>query len=179
MSLQAYFDSIHAKTGNTPEDFKRLASERGLTTFRELVAWLKSDFGLGHGHATAMAHSILGNFDTTDEERLAKQFTGAKASWRAPVEELIGKVTAFGRDAGTAPTDTYGSFVRGGKKFTLVQVTAKRVDIGVKLKDVPPDGRLEASGSWNPLVTHRVRVTDPAQLDGELLGWLRCAYDAT
>jgi hypothetical protein len=28
------------------------------------------------------------------------------------------------------------------------------------------------------MVTHRVRVTDPAQVDAELIGWLRAAYDA-
>jgi len=38
--------------------------------------------------------------------------------------------------------------------------------------------RVEPSGSWNSMVTHRVRVTDPAQVDAELIGWLRAAYDA-
>jgi hypothetical protein len=55
MSFQAYIDNIRAKTGKTPEDFRKIAGERGLlkpgVKAGEIVAWLKKDFGLGHGHA--------------------------------------------------------------------------------------------------------------------------------
>ena len=58
MSFQAYLDSVKAKTGKTPENLKALAVKAGV--FRsdmkasELVAWLKKDFGLGHGHSMAI-----------------------------------------------------------------------------------------------------------------------------
>ena len=58
MSFQAYLDNIEAKTGKTPEDFAKLAKKKGLlepgTKAGEIVAWLKHDFGLGHGHAMAI-----------------------------------------------------------------------------------------------------------------------------
>lgn len=58
MTFQAYLDNIHKKTGKTPEDFHALAQARGLVgsgvTATRLVAWLKEDFGLGHGHAMAI-----------------------------------------------------------------------------------------------------------------------------
>lgn len=63
MSFQAYLDNIKAKTGKTPEDFKKLAEKKGFLQKGELtpgikageiVAWLKKDFGLGHGHAMAI-----------------------------------------------------------------------------------------------------------------------------
>ena len=58
MSFQAYIDNIKAKTGKTPVDFKRLAEKKGLlkpgVKAGEIVAWLKQDFGLGHGHAMAI-----------------------------------------------------------------------------------------------------------------------------
>ncbi|MBA4853206.1 DUF4287 domain-containing protein [Emticicia sp. BO119] len=58
MSFQAYIDNIQKKTGKTPEDFKQLAEEKGLlkpgVKAGEIVAWLKDDFGLGHGHAMAI-----------------------------------------------------------------------------------------------------------------------------
>ncbi len=56
-------------------------------------------------------------------------------------------------------------------------ITADRMDVGVKLKDAAPAGRFEASGTWNAMVTHRVRVTDPARVDADLLDWLQRAYD--
>jgi hypothetical protein len=42
---------------------------------------------------------------------------------------------------------------------------------------VPAKGRLEASGSFNAMVSHRVRVAGEKDVDAELLGWLRAAYD--
>jgi hypothetical protein len=58
MSFQAYIDNIRTKTGKSPEDFKTLADKKGLlkpgVKAMEIVAWLKKDFGLGHGHAMAI-----------------------------------------------------------------------------------------------------------------------------
>jgi len=58
MTFQAYIDNIQAKTGKTPADFLRLARAKGLMTpdvkAGQIVAWLKEDFGLGHGHAMAI-----------------------------------------------------------------------------------------------------------------------------
>ena len=38
-------------------------------------------------------------------------------------------------------------------------------------------GRLEASGSFNAMFTHRVKVSDVKEVDLELIGWLRRAYE--
>lgn len=55
MAFQADLDNIKAKTGKTPEDFRALAQNAGVYSpdmkAGELVAWLKRDFELGHGHA--------------------------------------------------------------------------------------------------------------------------------
>ena len=56
MTFKAYLDNIQAKTGKSPEDFFALANKKGLVKngkivakYSELLAWLKSDIGLGHG----------------------------------------------------------------------------------------------------------------------------------
>jgi hypothetical protein len=63
MSFQAYIDNIKKKTGKSPEDFKKLAEKKGFLQKGELqvgvkagkiIAWLKEDFDLGHGHAMAI-----------------------------------------------------------------------------------------------------------------------------
>ncbi len=58
MSFQAYLDNIKTKTGKTSDDFKKIAAKNGLlktgTKAGEIVAWLKKDFDLGHGHAMAI-----------------------------------------------------------------------------------------------------------------------------
>lgn len=58
MSFQAYIDTIRAKTGKSPGEFAQLAREKGLlapsTKAGQITDWLKTDFGLGHGHAMAI-----------------------------------------------------------------------------------------------------------------------------
>lgn len=91
----------------------------------------------------------------------------------------MAKLAKFGDDVRVAPTNTYISLLRGSKKFGIVQPSAaERIDIGIKLKGLAPSGRLEAAGSWNIMVTHRVRISDPKQIDAKVLVWLKQAYDA-
>lgn len=69
MSFQAYLDNIEAKTGKSSADFKKLAKEKGFLSSGklradvkagEVVAWLKRDFQLGHGHAMAILALLKG-----------------------------------------------------------------------------------------------------------------------
>ena len=54
MTYKAYIDNIEAKTGKTPDDYLRAAKEKGIVKYGDLLKWLKSEFGLGHGHANAI-----------------------------------------------------------------------------------------------------------------------------
>ena len=58
MTYKAYIDNIKAKTGKDPEYFLEAAKKKGLTKHSELLAWLKTEVGLGHGHASAMVFYI-------------------------------------------------------------------------------------------------------------------------
>lgn len=58
MSFQAYLDNIEEKTGKTPKQFIAEAKKKKLTEFKHIIAWLKTDYGLGLGHARAMAYVI-------------------------------------------------------------------------------------------------------------------------
>lgn len=69
MSFQAYLENIKSKTGNGPAEFRNLAGEKGFTEngmlkpsikAGEIVAWLKEDFELGHGHAMAIYALLKG-----------------------------------------------------------------------------------------------------------------------
>jgi hypothetical protein len=69
MSFQAYLDNIQTKTGKTPDEFRALAAQKGFTeggTLRkgvkagEIVAWLRQEFALGHGHAMAIVALLKG-----------------------------------------------------------------------------------------------------------------------
>ena len=180
MSFQAYLDNIKAKTGKTADDFKAMAAEKGLTKTAEIMAWLKSDFGLGHGHAMAIVHLLVHqeHREASPDDKADKLFSGNKEKWCKSYDELIEKVTAFGADVTTSAGQTYINLLRGGKKFAIIQPSsAERLDIGIKLKEAESGGRFEAAGAWNAMVTHRVRITQPEQIDGQVIDWLKQAYD--
>jgi hypothetical protein len=180
MTFQAYLDNIKAKTGKTPEDFAKLAHEAGLTKHGEIVVWLKSEFELGHGHATAIAAVVLkaGEPKRSPDDELGKLFSGTKAIWREVGDKMIAQVRHFGPDVVVSVGATYASFLRGRNKFGIVQPSsAQYLDIGIKLKGVEPRGRFGAAGSWNSMVTHRVRVSEPRNSDAEVILWLKRAYD--
>ena len=75
-----------------------------------------------------------------------------------------------------APKKAYVS-LRHKKQFAIIQPSTRtRLDVGINLKGDEPTERLEASGSFNAMVSHRVRVTDVKQVDKELIAWLKDAY---
>jgi hypothetical protein len=58
MSFQAYLDNIEERTGKTPKQFIAEAKKKNLTAHKDIIAWLKEDYGLGLGHARALAYVI-------------------------------------------------------------------------------------------------------------------------
>jgi len=61
MTYKAYIDNIKLQTGKTPEDFVELAKKKGhimngkiVAKHGDILAWLKTEMGLGHGHANAI-----------------------------------------------------------------------------------------------------------------------------
>jgi hypothetical protein len=49
-----YFPSIEKKYGRPVSHWLDLIRSSDLTRHKALVDWLKADFGIGHGHSTAL-----------------------------------------------------------------------------------------------------------------------------
>jgi hypothetical protein len=55
----SYFPSIERTYGRPIADWKALIRGSGITKHMEIVAWLKTEHRLGHGHANALvAHTL-------------------------------------------------------------------------------------------------------------------------
>ena len=83
MSFQAYLDTIKAKTGKTPEDFKNIAESNKILKLdmkaTEFTDWLKADFGLGHGHGMALwAQFVSNGWLKTKNTKMNKGYKGGK-----------------------------------------------------------------------------------------------------
>jgi hypothetical protein len=169
--------NLEKNTGKTLAQWVSIAAKGG-TRHGEIVKHLKNEHGLTHGYANLVAHSALNSAATAqpDDALLDDQYAGAKAGLRPIYERILEAVRGFG-DVEVAPKKGYVS-LRRSKQFALVQPsTASRVDVGIQLKGEPPGPRLEASGSFNAMVSHRVRMTDPKDVDKDLIGWLKAAWE--
>jgi hypothetical protein len=177
--VETYLENARAKTGKTWQDFRELARERGLSKHGEIIAWLKAEYGLGHGHANAVTQMILHADEpkVSRDDKLDAHFAGAKAVWRESYDTLAAEVKRFGDDVGILPVKSYINLQRAGRKFGIVQVTGKRLDIGIKNADAPFDARFKDGSAWNAMVTHRIQITDPREVDGEVIARLRKAYE--
>jgi hypothetical protein len=173
--------NLKEKTGKTLQQWLALVKKTKLAKHREILNYLKSEHGVTHGYANLIAAKTLegGKPAPADGDLVNAQYSGAKADLRPIYDALIEVVTGFGDDVELSPKKAYVS-LRRNKQFAIVQPSTKtRVDVGINLKGQEPTGRLEASGSFNSMVTHRVRVTGVEQVDDELTGWLKAAYDAS
>ncbi|WP_263649840.1 DUF5655 domain-containing protein [Rasiella rasia] len=92
-------------------------------------------------------------------------------------ENLLAVVKEFGSDVTITPKKTSVSIIRK-KQFALIKPATKtRIDLGLKLKEKPTTDRLENSGPFGTMCTHRVKLTDTNQIDNELKDWLKEAYN--
>jgi len=171
--------NMKEKTGKTLSEWTAVAKKSGKARHGEIVSHLKSGHGLGHGYANMVAHTLLKSdagslSETTD--LVAAQYAGDRAALKPIYDEIVKAAQSFG-DVEIAPKKGYVS-LRRAKQFAIVQPSTKtRLDLGINLKGEPPKGKLEVSGSFNAMVSHRVRLEKPADFSKDVKAWLKAAYD--
>jgi hypothetical protein len=177
----AMIAGLKEKTGKSLDDWLRVLRSSGLSKHKEMVTLLKTEHALTHGFANMIALQALGSDSqtATQPDALADaQYAGAKAALRPIYDAILAAVKKFGSDVEVSPKKAYVS-LRRNKQFAIVQPsTSTRVDVGLVLPGVGPGERLEAAGSFNAMMSHRVRIGKASEVDKELIGWLRQAYDA-
>jgi hypothetical protein len=178
-ALQSQIRNIEATYGKPVSHWLGVIDASGLTKHNEVVAMLKADHGLAHAAAHRLSllarqrrdTGVAGPADPADA-----LYAGAKAGLRPLHDALLGEFRALGA-FGIAPKKGYLS-LRRRKQFAMIQPsTSSRIDLGLILPGTTPaTGRLEPATKFNPLFTHRVRITAVTDLDNELRGWLATAY---
>lgn len=172
--------NILEKTGKSVAEWVKITKGSGLEKHGQIVKFLKTDHGFTHGYANLVAHQTLASSadQHDDDDLVAAQYAGPKADLKPIFDKVIAAVESFGSDAELAPKKAYVS-LRRKKQFGLVQPSTRtRVDLGINIKGKDPSGRLEASGSFNAMVSHRVRLESPSDFDAEVKRWLKEAYEA-
>lgn len=177
-SLAKMVAALKETTGKSLEEWRVVIQTTGLQKHGEVVAYLKSEHGITHGYANQISLRRNEAESTVNADDPVDSVFAKRALARELYNQIIAKVAEFGSDVDVAPKKAYIS-IRRKKQFAILQPAADRLDIGFNLRGVQTTERLEDSGSFNSMVSHRVRVHSASEVDAELLGWLRCAYEAS
>jgi len=178
--LKSMLENLPEKTGKSLGEWKQLLSKEGLSGHKEIMTFLKGTHGVTHGFANLISQKAREEGEggpPSEGDLVQAQYSGPKEDLRPIYDALAQAVQGFGPDVELAPKKTYVS-LRRKKQFALIQPSTKtRVDVGINLKGEDPGDRLEASGSFNAMVSHRVRLSALEEVDDQLLGWLKEAYE--
>jgi len=174
-ALQTMIDNLPEKTGKTLEEWKVILKKKSFDKHGEGVKYLKTEHHVTHGFANTIV-TLSKEEKTTPDELVINQYKG-KEGLRPIYEKIMGIVKKFGSDVEVVPKKTSVS-LKTKKQFALVQPSTKtRIDLGIKIKDKAPKGRLETSGPFGTMCTHRVQLTDINQVDEEVISYLKEAYE--
>jgi hypothetical protein len=178
--IQAQIRNIEATYGKPLPAWFAIIVASGLSKHTDIVAMLKTVHGMSHGaaHRVSLLARQVAAPTANGADPADVLYAGRKAALRPVHDALIGAVSALGDDVEIAPKKGYLS-LRRRKQFAMIQPsTTHRIDIGLILPGVTPDGRLEPAAGFNALFTHRVRIATAEDIDAQLLGWLQTAYRA-
>lgn len=177
-ALATQVRNIETKTGKSLAELKRLLDASGASKHGEKRSWLMEHLGLGHGDANTVVH-LAAQADAppaaAGADPLDEIYAGPKAGLRPLHDRVIAAIDAFGAYEAT-PKKAYVS-LRRNKQFAMVgPATRDQIEIGLNAKALPAHARLKAQAPGG-MCQYKVRIASAADVDADLVGWLRTAYD--
>ena len=171
-------DNLEKNTGKTLNDWKIILQSCGVEKHGEMVKFLKQDYALTHG----FANMIVLKFRSADagsaensNDLVDAQYNG-KEDLKLIYNELVKTIEGLGTDVKLVPKKAYISVIRK-KQFAIIQPSTKtRLDLGLNIKNLEPIGKLEKSGSFNAMCSHRIRLETISDIDNDVINWLELAY---
>ncbi len=170
-------DNLLKITGKTLEEWKKIALASGFEKHGEILHYLKETHNLGHGYANFIVHKSKGSDagSADDKSELVDNQYKGKENLRPFYETLMEGILKMGDDIEVAPKNASVS-LRRKKQFCLLEPKTKtRLEVGLNMKGVEPQGRLESYGS-STMCTHKIRIESADDVNQEVFDWIRKAY---
>jgi hypothetical protein len=168
-----------ARTGDDVAAWNRRVAETRIADEPSLRAWLAGQGVTGYAQALLVWERFgYPDFLTADADELITGQYADRPALRPVLDAVLAVLPALGPVTVQA-RKTCVSLVSPRRTFAAVQATTKtRVDLGLRLDDTKPGGRLVAAKNLNVgSMNVRIALTGPGEVDEEVLGWLRRAYD--
>ena len=174
-AIKTMIDNMPEKTGKSLEEWKKILEDKSFDKHSEAVKYLKSEHGVTHGFANTIV-TLSKEDNKTEEDLVESQYKG-KENLIPVYNRLIEFVQSLGPDITISPKKGSVSII-GKRQFVLIKPASRdRIDLGFKLPDKPTTDRLESSGPFGTMCTHRVRLTDVSDINDELKTWISEAYE--
>jgi len=174
-ALKTMIDNMPEKTGKSLEEWKLILKEKSFAKHSEGVKYLKTEHNVTHGFANTIV-TLSKDENNSKKDFVESQYKG-KESLIPIYKKLIAFINTLGADVTITPKKGSVSIIRK-RQFVLIKpATKSRIDLGFKLKDKPITERLENSGPFGTMCTHRVKLSDIKEIDNELKEWIKEAYE--
>ena len=179
-----HIKNIEVKTGKTLAELRQIIEQSGLTKHSDIRKMLQEKFGLGYGDANGLVHYALSSDGQSAAEASGTSldaitdeiYSGKKENLRPIHDAVISQINEFG-EFETVPKKGYLS-LRRKKQFAMLGPASKgRVEVGLNMKGVQGTERLKEM-SPGGMCQYKVFLADPAEVDAELVSWIRQAYDS-
>ena len=173
---QTQLRNIEERTGKSLAALKDEVVGFGPLRHTEMRSRLQDGYGLSFVHADTLLLWVESQTaEPAADDPVDLIYTGAKATLRPIHDAFIAALDEWGRYE-LAPKKGYVS-LRLRKQFCMIgPASNSRVALGINAKGLAPAGRLRAlpAGKLCPL---EVSLTAPGEVDAELMGWVRSAWD--
>ncbi len=174
-ALQTMISNMPDKTGKSLEEWKVILKKQSFDKHSEAVKYLKTTHNVTHGFANTIV-TLAKEEKNSSSDLVDDQYKG-KENLIPIYEALIEFVNTLGADLTITPKKTSVSIIRKRQFILIKPATKTRIDLGFKLKDKPTTTRLENSGPFGTMCTHRVRLAEISEIDEELKSWIAEAYE--
>jgi len=174
-ALQTMINNMPEKTGKKLEEWIQILNRENFEKHSMAVKFLKAEHSITHGFANTIV-SLSKENSVSSEDLVVGQYNG-KELLKPIYEILISTAEKFGSDVVITPKKGSVSLIRK-RQFALIKPATKtRIDLGLKLKDVEVQSRLENSGPFGSMCTHRIQLQNISDIDAEVIKWFSMAYE--
>lgn len=174
-ALQTMINNMPEKTGKSLDEWIKVLAKEKIEKHSVAVKFLKTEFGVTHGFANTIV-TLSKEKEQPPVDLIDNQYIG-KEVLRPIYEMLIAKVNSFANDVVITPKKGSVSLIRK-RQFGLIKPATKtRIDLGLKLTGVEVQGRLESSGPFGTMCTHRIQLKNISEVDDEVVAWMLMAYE--
>ena len=175
-AIDTHLANIQKKVGKSLNEIYSTFSASGHEKHGQIRDFAKTEFGIGHGDANALALHYLKRNDGAPADPTDEMYAGPKAALRPIHDALMAAISHFG-EFEIHPKKGYFA-LRRKKQFAMIgPATNTRVEVGINMKGVPGTDRLVEQPAGG-MCQYKVKVTDASEVNAELIGWIKTAFES-